>query len=159
MKARSHVTGIDGHRTIKVNTSSTRTLDEAAKECANELYRQHRECLPTQHFIAQVGHKQELKLDEAKTEALRLQRQLENDASTLARGADVPLDRANRKDFDANDMERHVCAHFAAPRGPRTTDEAKRQRVEPAREARGPLMEADQTPTSPSNGTQKSQHT
>jgi hypothetical protein len=60
MKARSHVTGIDGHRTIKVNNSSTRTLDEAAKECANELYRQHRECLPTQHFIAQVGHKQEL---------------------------------------------------------------------------------------------------
>jgi hypothetical protein len=127
MTARSQVTGIDGHRTIKVNTSSTRTLDEAAKECANELYRQHRLCLPTQHFIAHGAHKQELKLDEAKTEALRLQRQLEKDASTLARGADVPLDRANRKDFDANDMERHVCAHFAEPRGQRKTDEAKRR--------------------------------
>ena len=55
MKVRSHARGIDGHRTIKVKTSSTRTLDEAAKECANELYRQHRECLPTQHFIAQVA--------------------------------------------------------------------------------------------------------
>jgi hypothetical protein len=127
MTARSQVTGIDGHRTIKVNTSSTRTLDEAAKECANELYRQHRLCLPTQHFIAHGAHKQELKLDEAKTEALRLQRQLEKDASTLARGADVPLDRANRKDFDANDMERHVCAHFAEPSGQRKTDEAKRR--------------------------------
>jgi hypothetical protein len=52
MTARSQVTGIDRQRTIKVNTSSTRTLDEAAKECANELYRQHLDCLPTQHFIA-----------------------------------------------------------------------------------------------------------
>ena len=51
MTARSHVTGVDGHRTIKINTSGTRTLDEAAKECANELYSQHRECLPTVHFI------------------------------------------------------------------------------------------------------------
>jgi hypothetical protein len=155
MKVRSHARGIDGHRTIKVNTSSTRTLDEAAKECANELYRQHRECLPTQHFIAQVGHKQELKLDEAKTEALRLQRQLENDASTLARGADVPLDRANRKDFDGNDMEKHVCAHFAEPRGPRKTDQAKRQRVEPAGDAFDALMDAEQHQRTPSRNLQR----
>ena len=86
MDARSQVTGTDGHKTIKVNTSKTRTLDEAAKEYAEELYRQHRECLPTLHFIAQGGHKEQLKLDEAKTEALRRQRQLEKDASTLASG-------------------------------------------------------------------------
>jgi hypothetical protein len=97
MDARSQVTGTDGHKTIKVNTSKTRTLDEAAKEYAEELYRQHRECLPTLHFIAQGGHKEQLKLDEAKTEALRRQRQLEKDASTLALGANVPLDRANRE--------------------------------------------------------------
>ena len=60
---------------------------------------------------------QELKLDEAKTEVLRRQRQLEKDASTLALGANAQLDRANRKNFDANDMERHVCGPFAEPRG------------------------------------------
>ncbi len=38
-----------------------------------------------------------LKLDEAKTEVLRRQGQLEKDASTLALGANVQLDRANRK--------------------------------------------------------------
>ena len=155
MTARSQVAGIEGHKTIKVSTSSTRTLDDAAKECANELYQQHRECLPTQHFIAQVGHKQELKLDKAKTEALRLQRQLENDASTLARGADVPLDRANRKDFDGNDMEKHVCAHFAEPRGPRKTDQAKRQRVEPAGDALDALMDAEQHQRTPSRNLQR----
>ena len=80
-----------------VNTSGTRTLDEAAKECADELYSQHRECLPKVHVMAHGAHKQELKLDEAKTEALRRRRQLEKDASTLALGANVPLDRANRK--------------------------------------------------------------
>ena len=47
--------------------------------------------------MAHGAHKQELKLDEAKTEALRRRRQLEKDASTLALGANVPLDRANRK--------------------------------------------------------------
>ena len=35
MTARSHVTGIDGHKTIKVNTSSTRTLDEVAEQCVD----------------------------------------------------------------------------------------------------------------------------
>ena len=157
MTARSHVKGIDGHKTIKVNTSSTRTLDDAAKECAEELYRWHRECLPKQHFIAQLGHQQELKLDGAKTEALRLQRQLEKDASTLARGADVPLDHANRKDFDANDMERHVCAHFAAPRGPRKTDEAtsKRPRVESGGDAFDTLMDAGQQQRTPSTSLQR----
>jgi hypothetical protein len=155
MAARSHVTGIDGQKTIKVSTSSTRTLDDAAKECAEELYRWHQKCLPTQHFLAQVGHKQELKLDDAKTEALRLQRQLENDASTLARGADVPLNLANRKDFDGNDMEKHVCAHFAAPRGARKTDEAKRQRVEPAGDVFDALMDSEQHQRTPSRNLQR----
>jgi hypothetical protein len=155
MAARSHVTGIDGHKTIKVTTSSTRTLDDAAKECAEELYHWHRECLPTQHFIPQVGHKQERKLDEAKTEALRLQQQLEKDASTLALGADVPLDHANRKDFDANDMERHVCAHFAAPKGHRKTDEVKRQRVESGGDAFDAFMDADHQQRTPSTSLQR----
>ena len=97
MTARSHVTGIDGHKTIKFNTSSTRTLDEVAEQCVDELFRQHRECLPKVQVMAHGAHKQELKLDEAKTEALRRRRQLEKDASTLALGANVPLDRANRK--------------------------------------------------------------
>ena len=97
MTARSHVTGIDVHRTIKVSTSSTRTLDEAAEQCVDELFRQHRECLPKVHVMAHGAHKQEPKLDEAKTEALRRRRQLEKDASTLALGANAPLDRANRK--------------------------------------------------------------
>ena len=97
MTARSLVTGIDGHKTIKVSTSSTRTLDQAAEQCVDALFRQHRECLPKVHVIAHGAHKQELKLDEAKTEALRRRRQLEKDASTLALGANVPLDRANRK--------------------------------------------------------------
>ena len=39
MTARSQVRGMDGHKTIKVSTSRTRTLDEAAKECAEEFYR------------------------------------------------------------------------------------------------------------------------
>ena len=155
MTARSHVTGIEGHKTIKVNTSSTRTLDDAAKECAEELYRWHQKCLPTQHFLAQVGHKQELKLDDAKTEALRLQQQLEKDASTLALGADVPLDHANRKDFDANDMERHVCAHFAAPRGHRKTNEVKRQRVESGGDAFDALMDAGHQQRTPSTSLQR----
>ncbi len=51
------------------------------------------------HVIAHGAHKQELKLDDSKTEALRRQRRLKKDASTLAIGADVPLDRANRNDF------------------------------------------------------------
>ena len=57
MTARSHVTGIDGHKTIKVNTSSTRTLDEVAEQCVDELFRQHRECLPKVHVMAHGAHK------------------------------------------------------------------------------------------------------
>jgi hypothetical protein len=87
------------HKTIKVSTSSTRTLDQAAGQCVDALFRQHRECLPKVHVIAHGAHKQELKLDDSKTEALRRQRRLKKDASTLAIGADVPLDRANRNDF------------------------------------------------------------
>jgi hypothetical protein len=37
----------------------------------------------------------------------------------------------------ASDMERHVCAHFAESKGQRKADEAKRQRVESARDAFG----------------------
>jgi hypothetical protein len=140
MTARSHVTGIDGHKTIKVSTSSTRTLDQAAEQCVDALFRQHRECLPKVHVIAHGAHKQELKLDEAKTEALRRQRQLKKDASTLAIGADVPLDRANRKNVDPNHMERHVCGHFAEPKGQQKTDKPKRRRAESAGDVFGMLM-------------------
>ena len=52
MTASSQVRGMDGHKTIKVNTSSTRTLDEAAEQCVEELYSQHRDCLPPVHFMA-----------------------------------------------------------------------------------------------------------
>ena len=31
------------HNSFKVHTSGTRTLDEAAKQCAEELFRRHRE--------------------------------------------------------------------------------------------------------------------
>ena len=59
------------------------------------------------------------------------------------------------KTFDANDMERHVCAHFAEPKGRRNTDEAKRQRVESAGDAFGALMDAEQQQRTPSTCLQR----
>jgi hypothetical protein len=67
----------DRHKPVKVNTSSSRTLDEASEECASKLFQLHRECLPAIHFIQSADHQQSLKLDEAKDEALRRQQELE----------------------------------------------------------------------------------
>ena len=108
----------DRHKSVKVNTSKSRTLDEASEECASKLFQLHRECLPAIHFIQSADHQQSLKLDEAKDEALRRQQELENEARTLQAGCSVRLDIDNKRGFEGPDLERHPSNRFAAPRGP-----------------------------------------
>ena len=107
----------DRHKSVKVNTSKSRTLDEASEECASKLLQLHRECLPAIHFIQSADHQQSLKLEEVKDEALRRQQELENEARTLQAGCSVRLDINNKKGFEGPDLERHPSNRFAAPRG------------------------------------------
>jgi hypothetical protein len=143
MTVRLHVMGIDGtiasRSTQLAHARSTRLQNSAQRSSFVGIG----SGLSKVHVIAQGAHKQELKLEDAKEEALRRQQQLEEDASTLALGANVPLARVNRKTFDANDMEKHVYGHFAEWKGQRKTcDKPKRRRVESAGDAFGMLMDA-----------------
>ena len=52
-------------------------------------------------------------------------------------------------------MERHVCGHFAAPKGPRKTDRAKRQRVGSAGDAFDAIKDAEQQQRTPSTSLQR----
>ena len=106
----------DRHKSVKVNTSKSRTLDEASEECASKLFQLHRECLPAIHFIQSADHQQSLKPEVVKDEALRRQQELENEARTLQAGCSVRLDINNKKGFEGPDLERHPSNRFAAPK-------------------------------------------
>ena len=108
----------DRHKSVKVNTSKSRTLDEASEECARKLLQLHRECLPAIHFIQSADHQQSLKPEVVKDEALRRQQELENEARTLQAGCSVRLDINHKKGFEGPELEQHPSNRFAAPRGP-----------------------------------------
>ena len=121
-------TTVTSHRTCKSQTSSDRTLVQAAEQCAVELLQKHQTCLPARNWLTRAGDAKALTRQEAMEAAFEREREREAEQRLLQTGA-IELNPTNDKDFDGSDLPNHPC--FGKPRK-RKHEEQDSDKPEPA---------------------------
>ena len=106
-------TTVTSHRTCKSQTSSDRTLVQAAEQCAVELLQKHQTCLPVRNWLTRAQDAKALTRQEAMEAAFEREREREAEQRLLQTGA-IELNPTNDKDFDGSDLPNHPC--FGKPR-------------------------------------------